>query len=74
MEIVGAEADVIGEMARQWLRSSPAMRTSPLKLKVRADSRRLLQKKMALPVCRSRFSGGLCNCNWRSLAYRWILI
>ena len=73
MEIVGAESELIGEMAQQWLRSRTKMNAlSPLKPKVRAGSRRLLQK--TLTACPLRFNGALCNYNWPGLACRWILI
>jgi tRNA(Ile)-lysidine synthase len=58
MEIVGAEADLAGEIARQWLRSSPAMRdeTAQTKCQSRLTSAATIEKEnyASLPVAVQR--------------------
>jgi len=58
MEIVGAEADLAGEIARQWLRSSPAMRdeSAQTKSQSRLTSAATIEKEnyASLPVAVQR--------------------
>jgi tRNA(Ile)-lysidine synthase len=58
MEIIGADADLVGEAARQWLRSSPAMRDESAKTKSqsRLTSAATIEKEnfASLPVAIQR--------------------
>ena len=68
MEIVGAEAEFVGEAARQWL-------DKPARLTCRSAGTRgsASLPRLILTNCRSPSSGGFCNRNSRKPASRRIL-